>query len=137
MPFNKKSVLALWGAGALLFSMSALANNPAPSDPGDSGGGSAYQRGPDPSVSFLEADRGQYSVRTSRVSSLVSGFGGGTIHYPAGTTGTMAAIVVAAAVFVVGSLIARGINLITSLFGGIFTTPRGDRRRNVRVIQRP
>ena len=30
MPFNKKSVLALWGAGALLFSMSALANNPAP-----------------------------------------------------------------------------------------------------------
>ncbi|WVM91918.1 hypothetical protein ULG90_19060 [Halopseudomonas pachastrellae] len=33
-------------------------------------------------------------MRTSRVSSLVSGFGGGTIHYPAGTTGTMAAIVV-------------------------------------------
>ena len=89
MPFNKKSVLALCGAGALLFSMSALANNPAPTDPGDSGGGSAYQRGPDPSVSFLEADRGQYSVRSSRVSSLVSGFGGGTIYYPTGTTGTM------------------------------------------------
>jgi len=94
MPFNKKSVLALCGAGALLFSMSALANNPAPTDPGDSGGGSAYQRGPDPSVSFLEADRGQYSVRSSRVSSLVSGFGGGTIYYPTGTTGTMGAVVV-------------------------------------------
>ena len=94
MPFNKKSVLALCGAGALLFSMSALANNPAPTDPGDSGGGSAYQRGPDPSVSFLEADRGQYSVRSSRVSSLVSGFGGGTIDYPTGTTGTMGAVVV-------------------------------------------
>lgn len=94
MPFNKKSVLALCGAGALLFSMSALANNPAPTDPDDLGGGSAYQRGPDPSVSFLEADRGQYSVRSSRVSSLVSGFGGGTIYYPTGTTGTMGAVVV-------------------------------------------
>src|SRR5690606_486380 len=30
----------------------------------------------------------------SRVSGRVSGFGGGTIHYPTGTTGTMAAIVV-------------------------------------------
>ena len=62
MPFNKKSVLALCGAGALLFSMSALANNPAPTDPGDSGGGSAYQRGPDPSVSFLEAEVSTASV---------------------------------------------------------------------------
>lgn len=93
MPFNKKGILAVFGAGALLFSMSTLANNPPPTDPGD-GGGSSYQRGPDPSVSFLEADRGQYSVRTSRVSGLVSGFGGGTIHYPTGTTGTMAAVVV-------------------------------------------
>lgn len=93
MPFNKKGILAVFGAGALLFSMSALANNPPPTDPGN-GGGSSYQRGPDPSVSFLEADRGQYSVRTSRVSGLVSGFGGGTIHYPTGTTGTMAAVVV-------------------------------------------
>ena len=95
MPFNKKGILAACGAGALLFSMSALANNPPPTDPdpGD-GGSSPYQRGPDPSVSFLEADRGNYSVSTSRVSGLVSGFGGGTIHYPTGTTGTMAAIVV-------------------------------------------
>ena len=93
MPFSKKGILAICGAGALLFSMFALANNPPPTDPGD-GGGSSYQRGPDPSVSFLEADRGQYSVRSSRVSGLVSGFGGGTIYYPTGTTGTMAAVVV-------------------------------------------
>lgn len=93
MPFSKKGILSICGAGALLFSMSALANNPPPTDPGD-GGGSSYQRGPDPTVSFLEADRGQYSVNDERVSSLVSGFGGGTIYYPTGTTGTMGAVVV-------------------------------------------
>lgn len=93
MPFSKKGILSICGAGALLFSMSALANNPPPTDPGD-GGGSSYQRGPDPTVSFLEADRGQYGVDDERVSSLVSGFGGGTIYYPTGTTGTMAAVVV-------------------------------------------
>jgi dienelactone hydrolase len=53
-----------------------------------------YQRGPDPTVSSLEASSGPYSVRTISVSSYVSGFGGGTIHYPTGTTGTMAAIAV-------------------------------------------
>ncbi|MGI3132054.1 alpha/beta hydrolase family protein [Halopseudomonas pachastrellae] len=94
MPFNKKGLATLLGASALMFSMSALANNPTPTpDPGD-GGSSAYQRGPDPSVSFLEASRGQYSVSDHRVSGLVSGFGGGTIHYPTGTTGTMGAVVV-------------------------------------------
>lgn len=93
MPFNKKSLATLVGASALMFSMSALANNPPPTDP-DPGEGSAYQRGPAPSVDFLEADRGQYSVDDHRVSGLVSGFGGGTIHYPTGTTGTMGAVVV-------------------------------------------
>jgi len=79
-------------AGALLLSTSVMATNPPvdePTDPGDS-----YARGPDPTVAFLEASSGPYSTRTSRVSGLVSGFGGGTIHYPTGTTGTMAAIVV-------------------------------------------
>lgn len=90
----KQSLLSMLTASALMLSASALATNPDPG-PGDPGTGpSPYQRGPDPSVSFLEADRGPYSVRDSRVSSLVSGFGGGTIHYPSGTTGTMAAIVV-------------------------------------------
>src|SRR5690554_4911603 len=86
------SLLSMLAAGALLLSTSVMATNPPvdePTDPGDS-----YARGPDPTVAFLEASSGPYSVRTSRVSGLVSGFGGGTIHYPTGTTGTMAAIVV-------------------------------------------
>ncbi|EZQ20043.1 alpha/beta hydrolase [Pseudomonas sp. G11-1] len=87
-----QSLLAMMAAGALLLSSSAFAVNPptdGPTDPDQ-----AYERGPDPSVAFLEAPTGPHSVRTSRVSGLVSGFGGGTIHYPTGTTGTMAAIVV-------------------------------------------
>ncbi len=87
-----KSLSALLAASALVFSAATMAANPVPpQEPVDPGG---FARGPDPSVSFLEADRGPYSVNTSRVSGLVSGFGGGTIHYPSGTTGTMAAIVV-------------------------------------------
>ncbi len=92
------SLLTMMAASALLFSASTFAYNPPPTEPeptpvpGEPGEG--FERGPDPSVSFLESARGPYSVSTSRVSSLVSGFGGGTIHYPQGTTGTMAAIVV-------------------------------------------
>lgn len=40
-----------------------------------------YQRGDVPSTAELESRRGPYSVRTIRVSRLVSGFGGGTIYY--------------------------------------------------------
>lgn len=87
-----KSLLSMIAAGALLMSASAFATNP-PADP-PPGGDSPYARGPDPTVSFLEASSGPYSTRTSRVSGLVSGFGGGTIHYPTGVEGTMAAIVV-------------------------------------------
>lgn len=101
-----QSALSLVAAGALLFSASALAMNPTPPPPTDPtpptdpspnpdpGQSSPFQRGPDPSVSFLEARTGPYAVRTRSVSSWSSGFGGGTIHYPTGTTGTMAAIVV-------------------------------------------
>lgn len=38
--------------------------------------------GPDPSVQMLEASSGPLSYNTINVSSGVSGFGGGTIHYP-------------------------------------------------------
>lgn len=89
-----KSALSLLAASALMFSASAMASNPTPPPPTDPGDGGSYQRGPDPTVSYLQAERGPYSVRTTNVSSYVSGFGGGTIHYPTGTTGTMAAIVV-------------------------------------------
>src|SRR5690554_1784397 len=86
------SLLSMLAAGALLLSTSVMATNPPvdePTDPGDS-----YARGPDPTVAFLEASSGPYSTRTERVSGLVSCFGGGTIHYPTGTTGTMGAVVV-------------------------------------------
>ncbi|WP_417547160.1 alpha/beta hydrolase family protein [Marinobacter segnicrescens] len=88
-----RSVVA---AASLLFSASVFAAGGGGSDGGDDGCTSncGYERGPDPTESFLEASSGPYSVRTDRVSSLVGGFGGGTIHYPTGTSGTMGAVVV-------------------------------------------
>jgi dienelactone hydrolase len=63
----------------------------APADAADN----PYERGPDPTVSSIEALRGSYSVSTRNVSSLVSGFGGGTIHYPTTQSdGTFGAVVV-------------------------------------------
>lgn len=94
------SLMAILAASALLFSASTLAYNPPPPppDPGPGPGpgqpSDGFERGPNPSVSFLEASRGPFSIRESRVSSSVRGFGGGTIYYPTGTSGTMAAIVV-------------------------------------------
>ncbi|MEU8676649.1 alpha/beta hydrolase [Streptomyces sp. NPDC048560] len=55
-----------------------------------------YQRGPAPTVSSIEASRGSYAVSETSVSSLVSGFGGGTIYYPTSTAdGTFGAIAIA------------------------------------------
>lgn len=51
-----------------------------------------YQRGPDPTRSALTAD-GPFAVSTYSVSRLsVSGFGGGVIYYPSGTTLTFGGI---------------------------------------------
>ena len=88
-----RSLCSLFAAGALAFSAATMASNPPP-DPVDPGQPSGFERGPNPTLSLVEADRGPFSVRSSRVSGLVSGFGGGTIHYPTNTTGTMAAVVV-------------------------------------------
>lgn len=44
-----------------------------------------YERGPAPTVASIEASRGSYAVSQTSVSSLVSGFGGGTIYYPTST----------------------------------------------------
>ena len=52
-----------------------------------------YERGPDPSRSSIEATRGSYATAQTSVSSLVAGFGGGTIYYTA--DGTFGAVVVA------------------------------------------
>ncbi|MFP8886629.1 bis(hydroxyethyl) terephthalate hydrolase [Streptomyces mangrovi] len=54
-----------------------------------------YERGPDPTERSIEAVRGPYSVSEDRVSSLVSGFGGGTIYYPTDTRdGTFGAVAI-------------------------------------------
>lgn len=55
-----------------------------------------YERGPDPTRSSIEATRGSYATAQTSVSSLVAGFGGGTIYYPTSTAdGTFGAVVVA------------------------------------------
>ncbi|WP_328185870.1 alpha/beta hydrolase family protein [Marinobacter sp. OP 3.4] len=94
-----KSALSIFAAGSLLFSVSAMAvgtgggGNGTPPDSCQTDCG--YERGPDPTESFLEGREGHLSVRSDRVSGLAaSGFGGGTIHYPTGTSGTMGAVVV-------------------------------------------
>ncbi|MCO8275797.1 alpha/beta hydrolase [Actinoplanes sp. TRM 88003] len=54
-----------------------------------------YERGPDPTVAALDASRGPFAVGTENVSSLVSGFGGGTIYYPTSTSsGTFGAVAI-------------------------------------------
>lgn len=56
---------------------------------------SPYERGPDPTASGL-LDNGTFSLASTSVSSLVLGFGGGTIYYPTSTSeGTYGGIVLA------------------------------------------
>uniref|UniRef100_UPI00402B059D Engineered PET hydrolase MtCutM9 n=1 Tax=Marinactinospora thermotolerans DSM 45154 TaxID=1122192 RepID=UPI00402B059D len=55
-----------------------------------------YERGPDPTESSVTASRGPFATTTDSVSSLVSGFGGGTIYYPTDTSeGTFGGVVIA------------------------------------------
>jgi len=98
MPITARNTLAslLLASSALLLSGTAFAANPPGGDP-DPGCQTDcnYQRGPDPTDAYLEAASGPYTVSTIRVSSLVPGFGGGTIHYPTNAGGgKMAGIVV-------------------------------------------
>ncbi|ROP42374.1 cutinase [Saccharothrix texasensis] len=54
-----------------------------------------FRRGPAPSNSSIEASRGPFSTSSTTVSSLVSGFGGGTIYYPTSTSeGTFGAVAI-------------------------------------------
>jgi dienelactone hydrolase len=79
---------------AALLSLGVYASSPDPEPDPEPCSNCSYQRGPNPTTASLEADRGPYSVRTINVSRFVSGFGGGTIHYPTGTSGTMGVIAV-------------------------------------------
>nr|WP_260221763.1 alpha/beta hydrolase [Streptomyces gossypii] len=55
-----------------------------------------YERGPAPTESSIEARTGPYDVDEDRVSSLVDGFGGGTVYYPEETgDGTFGAVAIA------------------------------------------
>ncbi len=51
-------------------------------------------RGPNPTTASLKSKSGPFNVATSRVSGFLTGFGGGTLHYPTNTTGKMGAIAV-------------------------------------------
>jgi predicted dienelactone hydrolase len=69
----------------------ALAGTPAPA-----AAANPYERGPAPTTASIEASRGPFATAQIRVArSSVSGFGGGTIHYPTSTTaGTFGAVAV-------------------------------------------
>jgi triacylglycerol lipase len=73
-----KSTKMTWALGLSCLFAAGLAN--------------AQQIGPDPTSTQLNATSGPFTVSTSSVSSLVTGFGGGTIYYPttAGSYGVIA-----------------------------------------------
>ena len=85
-PMNKSIIERIAvGTSILLFSLNAFSFTPSPEpdpDPELCQGECDFTRGPNPSSSYLEATRGPYAVDTATVSRFVSGFGGGTIHYP-------------------------------------------------------
>ncbi|MGW1243955.1 bis(hydroxyethyl) terephthalate hydrolase [Streptomyces bobili] len=78
------TVAALAGLSTILTGGADAAENP-------------YQRGPAPTTSSIEAARGSYAVSQTTVSRVVvTGFGGGTIYYPTGTSdGTFGAVAIA------------------------------------------
>ncbi|GAB4001095.1 lipase [Glycomyces albus] len=81
--------VAMAVAMAAVAAVGALAGTPAHAQ------GNPYERGPDPTESSIEAIRGHYSVSETSVSSLVWGFGGGTIYYPTTRTdGTFGGVVI-------------------------------------------
>ncbi|GAB2576814.1 lipase [Paractinoplanes abujensis] len=82
----RRFVLALAAAAALAVGLGAAPAQAA---------ANPYERGPAPTTAALDASRGPYSVATENVSSLVTGFGGGTIYYPTTTSdGTFGAVAI-------------------------------------------
>jgi alpha-beta hydrolase superfamily lysophospholipase len=77
-------VLALVGAGLTTAPEASAAANP-------------YERGPAPTVTSIEAERGPFAfAQTTVARSSVSAFGGGTIYYPTSTAeGTFGAVAIA------------------------------------------
>ncbi len=87
-------LFAVVGLLSLAGNSYATSQPPPPSDDPPCADDCGYTRGPDPTDQLLEAERGPYSVATESVSVFASGFGGGTIHYPEGVSGTMGVIAV-------------------------------------------
>lgn len=97
-PFTKKTLVSAMAAGALLASGSAFAFNVG--TPGGGGGdrdtcesNCGYEVGPNPTASSMRAEDGPFSYSTVDVGSG-NGFGGGTIYYPEGVSGELAAVAV-------------------------------------------
>lgn len=99
-----------------------------------------YERGPDPTENSIEASRGSFAVSQTTVSSLVSGFGGGTIYYPTSTAeGTFGAVAISPGFTATQSSIAwlgprlasQGFVVITIDTNSIYDQPasRGDQLR--------
>jgi predicted dienelactone hydrolase len=99
-----------------------------------------YERGPDPTESSIEATRGSFAVSQTSVSSLVAGFGGGTIYYPTSTAqGTFGAVAISPGFTATQSSIAwlgprlasQGFVVITIDTDSIYDQPasRGDQLR--------
>jgi dienelactone hydrolase len=63
-----------------------------------------YERGPAPTLALLQADAGPFAVTATTVDpGQVSGFGGGTIYHPTGTTGTFGGVAIAPGFLAPGS----------------------------------
>ncbi len=99
-----------------------------------------YERGPDPTENSIEASRGSFAVSQTTGSSLVSGFGGGTIYYPTSTAeGTFGAVAISPGFTATQSSIAwlgprlasQGFVVITIDTNTIYDQPdsRGDQLR--------
>ena len=88
---RQKSVLGSIAALLAILSLAVVAVVAQPTGAGAQTG--EFRKGPDPTEASVRADRGPFATTTASVSSLVAGFGGGTIHYPTTTSqGTFGAI---------------------------------------------
>lgn len=125
-----------FGTGVLLVSINALSWTPSPipdpdPDPTPCQEDCDFTRGPNPTVASLENSAGPYSVSTQGVARSVSGFGGGTIHFPTNTSGRMGAIAIAPG-FLAGEssiewwgprLASHGFVIITIATNSVFDQP--------------
>jgi dienelactone hydrolase len=137
------------GTGVLLVSMNALSWTPSPTptpdptpNPTPCQSDCDFTRGPNPTTSSLEATNGPFSVSNQGVSRSVSGFGGGTIHYPTNTSGTMGAIAIAPGYLSPESSIAwwgprlasHGFVIITIATNSIFDQPNSRETQLARAL---